>query len=159
MMSDVLTNLNGSVWQTAKQPLRRYLGGEFVMEASKERKLCLWKFYPLFEAKEVPCLTLRRCMLLLLSDRTAYVTGKPNLHNKRCEVTIYGPLADDAIYRTSDKKGRMRAVYLLSANIIHDREIGLSAEEKKLLVATVRKKGKGLGMKEFCEALNLARCQ
>ncbi len=95
--------------------------------------------------------------MLLLSDGTAYVTGKPNLYNKRCEITVYGPLADDAIYHTSDKEGRMRAVYLLSANIIHDREIGLSAEEKKLLVATVRKKGKGLGIKEFCDALKLPR--
>lgn len=129
------------------------------MEAPPEvaEEFCLWRLYLLDEAEEIKCGSLGRFMLLLASEGTAYVTARPNFYMKRCEATVYGPLCDDATIYSTEKEGRLRATYMLTAEIVHNRFTGLSQDEKRNLIEMVRKKGKGVSMKLFCDSLNLPR--
>ncbi len=117
----------------------------------------IWSFYDLSHAHEIPCETMGKFLLLINSPKV-HTIGASGLDSTRgfVTLTLYGPFTDDINEALSKRGGCLRASYKLTKENVHDRIIGLSAEEKDQLVEIVRKKG-WIEMRLFCNALNLRR--
>ncbi len=162
----MISNLDSSLWNKAKNPLARRLEEVKAMREIIPPKatlevhegLDLWTFYDLSEASFVPCETLARFMQLLLSPGTRDIGITPNNPTKQCGVILYGPICDDVNGDTkqSERDGRLKAMYTLTADTIHDAHIGLGPDEQWLLVDTIRKKGR-VDTTTLTQSLNLKR--
>ncbi len=118
-------------------------------------KDCLWSWYDLSEARAVPCTSLRTFYLFLTAAGTVAVRS-PCLSSEGgfADLTIYGPIADDANSPECEKEGRLRAEYRVHKEIIRDPHVGLSEEEFSLFMEIVRKKGKSMNMKLLTASIN-----
>lgn len=119
----------------------------------------LWRFYLTHEAGPVPCETLERFYALLTSPGTEAVElVSLDTSRGKATVNVYGPICDDANEYESagpkHKKVRLKASYRLTKEELHDRLIGLTQEEKRVLVDIVRKKS-GTDVTVFCRAFNV----
>lgn len=158
-----VSNLNGTAWERRANPLRKYVGSERVMEPTTleaAEEMCLWDWYDVENAREVPCTSLSTFYLFLTDKKTEIVkVSGADIKKGSATVTCFGPLCDDANY-TQENEGRLRASFLLTKKELHDEVIGLSEEELLKVHKAVRDNIKGnLSLDVFATTLGLRRVQ
>lgn len=115
----------------------------------------IWLLYGLEEVQRCPCNSARRFLWYLASPSARRVSARMNPAAAYANMTIHGPIADEAIYPAEGGEGDCLTVeYKLTKDEVWGELTGV---ERQKLISLVREKGDGFPFDLFCRSLRVAR--
>jgi hypothetical protein len=122
--------------------------------AETAQNMDLWSLYDLDFAEVLPCPNARRFLWYLASPTTRSVRCMMNVPQGHATMTIYGPIADEAIHDAEGKGARLTVEYKLTKDEVWEE---LTHEERRKLAELCRDKREAFSFELWCQALRLAR--